>query len=67
MLTRGVRVRVVLFVVIAVVAVVYAGARYAGLDRLFGGAGYSVTVQLPDSGGIFTNAEVTYRGVQVGR
>jgi phospholipid/cholesterol/gamma-HCH transport system substrate-binding protein len=67
MLTRGVRVRVVLFVVIAVVAVVYAGARYAGLDRLFGGSGYTVTVQLPDSGGIFTNAEVTYRGVAVGR
>ncbi|TCO46673.1 MCE family protein [Actinocrispum wychmicini] len=67
MLTRGVRVRVVAFVVIAVVAVVYAGARYAGLDRLFGASGYIVTVQLPDSGGIFTNAEVTYRGVTVGR
>jgi phospholipid/cholesterol/gamma-HCH transport system substrate-binding protein len=67
MLTRGVRVRVVVFVVIAVVAVVYTGARYAGLDRLFGGSGYTVVVQLPDSGGIFTNAEVTYRGVAVGR
>lgn len=67
MLTRGVRVRVALFVVIAVVAVIYAGARYAGLDRLFGASGYTVTVQLADSGGIFTNAEVTYRGVTVGR
>ncbi|ONI70766.1 ABC transporter substrate-binding protein [Actinosynnema sp. ALI-1.44] len=67
MLTRGVRLRIVAFVMIAVVAVTYAGARYAGLDRLFGGSGYTVTVQLPDSGGIFTNAEVTYRGVTVGR
>jgi phospholipid/cholesterol/gamma-HCH transport system substrate-binding protein len=67
MLTRGVRLRVVAFVVIAVVAVVYAGARYAGLDRFFGASGYVVTVQLPDSGGIFANAEVTYRGVAVGR
>ncbi|MEV4316625.1 MCE family protein [Actinocrispum sp. NPDC049592] len=67
MLTRGVRIRILVFVLIAVVAVVYAGARYAGLDRLFGATGYVVTVQLPDSGGIFTNAEVTYRGVAVGR
>ncbi|ALG15486.1 MCE family protein [Kibdelosporangium phytohabitans] len=67
MLTRGVRLRIVAFVMIAVVAVTYAGARYAGLDRLFGASGYVVTVQLPDSGGIFTNAEVTYRGVTVGR
>jgi phospholipid/cholesterol/gamma-HCH transport system substrate-binding protein len=67
MLTRGVKLRILVFVVIAVVAVVYAGARYAGLDRLFGATGYVVTVQLPDSGGIFTNGEVTYRGVAVGR
>jgi phospholipid/cholesterol/gamma-HCH transport system substrate-binding protein len=67
MFTKGVKLRVVAFVVIGVVAVVYAGARYAGLDRLFGATGYVVTVQLPDSGGIFSNAEVTYRGVAVGR
>jgi phospholipid/cholesterol/gamma-HCH transport system substrate-binding protein len=67
MFTRGVKLRVLVFVVIAVVAVTYAGANYAGLDRLFGASGYSVTVRLPDSGGIFTNAEVTYRGVAVGR
>ncbi len=67
MLTRGVKWRFVAFIVIAVVAVTYAGARYAGLDRLFGASGYVVTMQLRDSGGIFTNAEVTYRGVTVGR
>ncbi|MET0135269.1 MAG: MCE family protein [Kibdelosporangium sp.] len=67
MLTKGVRIRVVVFVVIGLVAVVYAGGRYAGLDRYFGASGYVVTVRLPDSGGIFTNAEVTYRGVTVGR
>ncbi|MCE7001398.1 MCE family protein [Kibdelosporangium philippinense] len=67
MLTRAVKWRFVAFIVIAVVAVTYAGARYAGLDRLFGASGYVVTMQLRDSGGIFTNAEVTYRGVTVGR
>ncbi|MET0237018.1 MAG: MCE family protein [Kibdelosporangium sp.] len=67
MLTRGTKLRVVVFVLIAVVAVSYAGGRYAGLDRFFGASGYPVTVRLADSGGIFTNAEVTYRGVTVGR
>ena len=34
--------------------------------RLFGD-GYVVTADFAESGGIFTNAEVTYRGVAVGR
>ncbi len=62
-----VRVQLIAFVVIAVVSVVYVGGRYAGLDRLFGTRGYVVTAQLTDSGGIFVNAEVAYRGVTVGR
>ncbi|SDR12822.1 MCE family protein [Actinopolyspora saharensis] len=67
MLTRKVRVQIAAFLAVALVGVSYAGARYAGLDRLFGPRGYVVTVQLASSGGIFPNAEVTYRGVQVGR
>jgi phospholipid/cholesterol/gamma-HCH transport system substrate-binding protein len=67
MLTRRVRLQIIAFVAIALVGVSYAGARYAGLDRLFGPRGYVVTMRLADSGGIFNNAEVTYRGVPVGR
>jgi phospholipid/cholesterol/gamma-HCH transport system substrate-binding protein len=67
MLLRGTKVRLLLFAMIAVVGIVYVGGTYAGLDRLFGTRGYRVTVQLADSGGIFANAEVTYRGVTVGR
>jgi phospholipid/cholesterol/gamma-HCH transport system substrate-binding protein len=67
MLLRGTKVRLFLFALIAVVGIVYVGGTYAGLDRLFGARGYRVTVQLADSGGIFPNAEVTYRGVAVGR
>ncbi|TCP45392.1 phospholipid/cholesterol/gamma-HCH transport system substrate-binding protein [Tamaricihabitans halophyticus] len=67
MLLRRVKVQLVVFVVIAVVGVGYVGGQYAGLDRLFGSRGYVVSVQLSESGGIFTNAEVTYRGVPVGR
>jgi phospholipid/cholesterol/gamma-HCH transport system substrate-binding protein len=64
---RGTRIRLLLFAMIAVAGVVYVGGTYAGLDRLFGARGYQVTVRLADSGGIFANAEVTYRGVAVGR
>ncbi|WP_374213058.1 MCE family protein [Crossiella sp. SN42] len=67
MMTSRIRIQIIAFVLIALVGVSYAGARYAGMDRLFGPRGYVVTMKLADSGGIFTNAEVTYRGVTVGR
>ncbi|MEO6702770.1 MAG: MlaD family protein [Jatrophihabitantaceae bacterium] len=67
MLTRRIRLQITAFVVIALVGVSYVAVRYVGLQRLWGGSGYTVQLELADSGGIFTNAEVTYRGVAVGR
>ncbi|HEV8560077.1 MAG TPA: MCE family protein [Actinophytocola sp.] len=67
MLTRTVRLQLIAFIVIAVVAVVYALFRFAGLGKFFGEEGYTVRMNLADSGGVFSNAEVTYRGVNVGR
>jgi len=67
MLSRTVRVQVIVFVVLALAAVAFVGANYAGLDRLLGNNTYVVRLQLADGGGIFTNSEVTYRGVAVGR
>ncbi|GAB3437101.1 MCE family protein [Actinophytocola sediminis] len=67
MLTRTVKIQLVAFVVIALSAVAFVGANYAGLDRLFGGGSYVVRLQLDEGGGVFTNSEVTYRGVAVGR
>ncbi|CRK59551.1 MCE-family protein Mce1F [Alloactinosynnema sp. L-07] len=67
MLAMPVKVRLFLFSLIAVVGIAYVGGTYAGLDRLVGLRGYTVTARFADSGGIFTNAEVTYRGVPVGR
>jgi len=67
MLTTKVRIQVLAFVVIALTAMAFIGANYAGLDRLFGAGGYVVRLQLSDGGGLFTNSEVTYRGVAVGR
>lgn len=67
MLTKRTRLQLVAFFVIAVVAVVYALVRFTDLGKVFGHEGYTVKLRLADSGGVFTNAEVTYRGVQVGR
>ena len=67
MFARKTKVQLALFLVIAVVGVGFTGSQYVGLDRLFGGSGSVVRLEMADSGGLFTNAEVTYRGVAVGR
>ncbi|ANN19416.1 ABC transporter substrate-binding protein [Amycolatopsis orientalis] len=67
MLTTRVRIQVLAFVIIALATTAFVGANYAGLDRLFGATGYTVKLALTDGGGLFTNGEVTYRGVAVGR
>jgi phospholipid/cholesterol/gamma-HCH transport system substrate-binding protein len=67
MLRRSVKVQIVVFAVLAALGVSYVSLSYIGLgERIFGGT-YTVSADFADSGGIFTNAEVTYRGVQVGR
>ena len=67
MSSRLVRIQLVVFALVALLGIVYVGAKYVRLDKLLGFGEYMVYVDLDDSGGIFTNAEVTYRGVPVGR
>jgi phospholipid/cholesterol/gamma-HCH transport system substrate-binding protein len=66
-ITRTVRLQLFGLLLIAVFGVGYTGFTYAGLGNLLGATTYPVTMQLADSGGIFTGADVTYRGVSVGR
>jgi len=63
-LTRGVHVKLGLFVLVALLGTSYLGASYVGFTPFTDG--YRVTVTLPEAGGLFVNSEVTYRGVQVG-
>ncbi|MBT0565876.1 MCE family protein [Williamsia sp. CHRR-6] len=67
MMSKLVRWQLIAFTVVGVLAVVYVGAKYAQLGRLVGVGYYTVNADFPDSGGIFSNAEVTYQGVPVGR
>ncbi|NLG47801.1 MlaD family protein [Gordonia sp. (in: high G+C Gram-positive bacteria)] len=66
MTSRLVKIQLIVFAVVGVLAIVYVGAKYARLDKLAGLSTYDVTLHMPDASGVFTNAEVTYRGVPVG-
>jgi phospholipid/cholesterol/gamma-HCH transport system substrate-binding protein len=55
------------FLLITVVGVAFVGARYAQIDKLFVDDDYTVSASFAESGGIFSGAEVTYRGQPVGR
>ncbi|WP_037906341.1 MCE family protein [Actinacidiphila yeochonensis] len=66
--TRTVLLKNLAFLVVAVTVIVWIGVRYADLGRYVGlGGYYTVTVQLPEAGGLYEHADVTYRGVSVGR
>jgi phospholipid/cholesterol/gamma-HCH transport system substrate-binding protein len=66
MISRSTWTQLLVFAVISVLGVTYAGVRYAGLGRYFTDTGYLVSADFADSGGIFQAAQVTYRGVLVG-
>lgn len=65
MLGTRIKVRLIAFVVIGLLATGYLAVNYVGVN-LFG-SGYDITVALPNAGGSFKNGEVTYQGVPVGR
>ncbi|MCX4645770.1 MCE family protein [Streptomyces sp. NPDC055059] len=67
MITRTVKAQLLAFATVTAVGVSYVGAEYTGLVDGVLGRGYTVRADFADSGGIFAGAEVTYRGVPVGR
>lgn len=67
MLSRFVRIQLVIFSILTVIGLVVMGTQYVQLPALFGIGQYRVTVQLPSSGGLYTNANVAFRGTNVGK
>jgi phospholipid/cholesterol/gamma-HCH transport system substrate-binding protein len=67
MITKRTKVQLIVFALITMVGVAFVGARYARLDRLFLDDSYRVVAHFAESGGIFSGAEVSYRGVTVGQ
>ena len=64
MIRRTVKIQLAVFVVITVLGILYAGLSLIGVEAIR--RPYTVKADLATSGGIFTGAEVTYRGVRVG-
>jgi phospholipid/cholesterol/gamma-HCH transport system substrate-binding protein len=68
MLRRSTKIQLILFVVITLLGVSYVSAEYVGLWKYVAGDdSCTVHADFSNSGGIFTNAEVTFRGVTVGQ
>ena len=66
MIRRSVKFQLVAFALISVLGIFYVGSNYVGFHFLSGGP-FQVKLYLPETGGIFSNAAVTERGVSVGR
>ncbi|WP_028852058.1 MlaD family protein [Thermocrispum municipale] len=67
MLTRKTKLQLVAFVLISCTALVYALFRFTDVGKMVGDSGYTVMVRMPDTGGVFPDGEVTYRGYNIGR
>jgi phospholipid/cholesterol/gamma-HCH transport system substrate-binding protein len=67
MITTTTKIQLLIFAIVTVLGASIVGGRYAEIDRLVVNRTYPVNVDLKDSGGIFAGAEVTYRGVPVGK
>lgn len=67
-LSRRTRIQLVTFAVVSVFISVVMLVVYIQLPtRILGIGRYTVTVQLPQAGGLYEGANVTYRGVEIGR
>ena len=67
MLTRTIRIQLVLFAIVTVIALVWLGWYYLQLPSLAGIGQYKLYADLPASGGLYRTANVTYRGIQIGK
>ena len=67
-LSRRILFQLAIFTVIALGAVALMGLHFLKLPaKVFGVGRYTVSMQLPEAGGLYGTGNVTYRGVEVGR
>ena len=67
-LHRGVKIQLAIFTVIAVIAMSLMSLHFMKLPANWFGVGrYTVKVELPQTGGLYSTSNVTYRGTEVGR
>jgi phospholipid/cholesterol/gamma-HCH transport system substrate-binding protein len=66
-LSRRIWIQLAIFVVVALSAMLVMAFGYVKLPKLLGVGMYDVTLQLPEAGGLYERANVTYRGTEVGQ
>ena len=67
MLTRLIKIQLVLFTILTILAIVALGWYYLRVPSLVGIGTYDLHANLPRSGGLYGTANVTYRGTQIGK
>ena len=67
MLTRFVRIQLLIFTIIGLIGVIAMVLFYIQAPTLLGIGRITVSVELPGTGGLYRFSNVTYRGVQVGK
>jgi len=65
-LTRRILIQMAIFLLVAATALAVMVFGYMRLPELMGVGQYRVTLELPETGGLYTRGNVTYRGAQVG-
>jgi phospholipid/cholesterol/gamma-HCH transport system substrate-binding protein len=66
-LTRFIKTQLLIFILLTVLSVIALAVFYLRLPTLAGIGQYGLKVDLPAAGGLYKTANVTYRGVTVGR
>jgi phospholipid/cholesterol/gamma-HCH transport system substrate-binding protein len=66
-LTRFIKFQLILFTILTILALVLLGWYYLRLPALVGIGQYKLYADLPRSGGLYSTANVTYRGTQIGK
>ncbi|WP_420749207.1 MCE family protein [Rhodococcus sp. O3] len=66
MLSKFVRIQLVIFAILTVIGLVVMSAQYVRLPQLLGVGRYTVTAELPSTGGLYRHSNVSYRGTNVG-
>ncbi|ORW06663.1 virulence factor Mce family protein [Mycobacterium kyorinense] len=67
MLTRFIRYQLIVFAILTVAALVALGWYYLRIPSMLGIGQYTLTADLPASGGLYRTSNVTYRGIQIGK
>lgn len=67
MITSTTKIQLLIFAIVTVLGAAFVGGRYAKIDRLVVDRTYPVKVNFHESGGIYAGAEVTYRGLPIGK